>query len=63
MIAVATRAKTRPRWVVSPASTGICAPKSVRRGSHASLGNGLVCWKPPSLQGPNTQNCSHASAM
>ena len=29
--------------------------KSVRRGSHASGGNGRVCWKPPSLHGPKTQ--------
>ena len=52
-----------PRWVVSPPRTGNGAAKSVRRGSHASRGNAFVCWKPPSLHGPKTQNWTHDRAM
>ena len=63
MTPAAISAKTNPRWVVSPARIGNCSQKSVRRGSHASRGNMAVCWKPPSLHGPNTQNCSQNRAM
>ena len=40
--------------------SGTALAKSVSRGSQASRGNGAVCWKPPSLHGPKTQNLTHS---
>ena len=63
MIVAAMIPKMSPRWTVSPPSPGTAVAKSVRRGSQASRGKASVCWKPPSLHGPKTQNWTHDRAM